>query len=153
MEVHMTVVVTMGPVRDSRSRVRALFKMVAITVGVIAGLLAMHSFNSHLVPARHSATVETQNIVGFAHPGADEAASDSDPAGTPSHGCMNCTGSVTWMECALALLLTVALFIGSRLSWRTSVSREGNSARVSRWKAHIRPLPPPSLEALGISRT
>jgi hypothetical protein len=126
-------------------------------VGVIAGLLAMHSFNSHVTSAGHHDTVAVSTLAGVADQHHDTPTTAQMPAApTPDAECATCGGgdSMTWMACVLALLVAVILLGRIGLSWRHIPLTALLAAAIARWPARAHALlPPPSLTVLCISRT
>lgn len=138
---------------DAMGRMRTLTRtflvMIAITAGIVAGLLAMHSLNTHATSTGHPDTVTTATADSH-------HAHDAAPVGEPAAGeCADCAGghdTMMWMACVLALLVTVLILARISRSWRTADPDRG-SPTVSWWPVRLAPAHPPSLTVLCISRT
>lgn len=147
----MSLITLANAMHRSRTVTRTLLMLIAITAAIVAGLLAMHSLNTHPADAVHADTVATAPAdTGSHHTDASPA-----PEGAPVSGCADCSGGgdMSWMTCVLALLVTllvVARF--HRGSWQGSTPYTVSLlAAIS--PARARPLRPPSLTILCISRT
>ena len=146
-------------VRGPRTLTHTVLAVLAVAVGVIAGLLAMHSFNSHATTAGHHDTVavSTQSEAADQHHNTSEAAAVPDsPTAAAAAGCATCGGGdpMTWMACVLALLVATILLGRIGLGWRHSTLIAMLTAASTRWPARAHALPPPpSLTVLCISRT
>ncbi|WP_019178954.1 DUF6153 family protein [Microbacterium yannicii] len=144
----MSLIALMDRIRAGRSMARTLLLLIALTAAVIAGLLAMHSLNSHAtadtghhttVTAAASATVEDHHTGG---PATDEPCAD----------CGSGHADMLAMACVLALLATVLLFARPRagLIQLSALPRPRPYGLGLRAEPDV---PPPSLTALCISRT
>jgi hypothetical protein len=144
-------------VRGPRTLTHTVLAVLAVAVGIIAGLLAMHSFNSHTTSAGHHDTVavSTQAVVsGHRHEASAAAVGSSAP--TQDVGCATCGGGdpMTWMACVLALLVATLLLGRIGLGWRHSALIVVLADATTFWPARAHALPPPpSLTVLCISRT
>lgn len=157
-----------------RTFTRALLTVVALAAGVILGLLAMHSLNSHATAAGHGDTVvvghggtvvvghsdvaHSETVVGTAD-GADgevTAASAGAP-GLPSEtACATCSDGhdMAWTACVLALLVAIVLLARPAAWWRKVRQVLDRRGRALRSFLDARDtLDPPSLTVLCISRT
>ncbi|MBP0645391.1 hypothetical protein J8J17_26725, partial [Mycobacterium tuberculosis] len=78
--VSMSLINVAQQVRGPRTLTHTVLAVLAVAVGVIAGLLAMHSFNSHATTAGHHDTVavSTQADVSAHHHDTSEAAAVPD---------------------------------------------------------------------------
>lgn len=153
----MSLISVAQQARGPRTLTHAVLAVLAVSVGIIAGLLAMHSFNSHAAAAGHHDTVAVS-----APAAAPEHHDDASPAALPpaapaaGAGCVTCGGEdpMTWMACVLALLVATILLgrvgLGRRHGPLTMILATTTPQRPAR--AHSLP-PPPSLTVLGISRT
>lgn len=145
----MSLIALAQQLRRPRTLTRSLLILVAVTGGIIVGLLAMHSLNTHTAaPTPTSAT----NVIGHAdgaahtHPGDTAAVGDT--------GCVDCGEhhEMLVMGCVLALLVTVLLLTRPARWWlvATLPARAGPAVLL------VSPHPiarPPSLNVLCISRT
>lgn len=153
----MSLINVARQVRGPRTLTRAVLAALAISLGIIAGLLAMHSFNSHATTASHHGTV----AVSAQSPAAEhhlDAASAALPPSAPAtaEGCATCGGGdpMTWMACVLALLVATILFGRVGLGWRHTPLTAIPATTTPQWHARAHDLPPPpSLTVLCISRT
>ncbi|WP_299090506.1 DUF6153 family protein [uncultured Microbacterium sp.] len=153
----MSLINVAQQVRGPRTLTHTVLAVLAVAVGVIAGLLAMHSFNSHATTAGHHDTVavSTQADVSAHHHDTSEAAAVPDSP-TADAGCATCGGGdpMTWMACVLALLVATILLGRIGLGWRHATLIAVLTAATMRWPARAHALPPPpSLTVLCISRT
>lgn len=146
-------------VRGPRTLTRTVLTVLTVAVAIIAGLLAMHSFNSHATTAGHHDTVavSTQANAPDHHHDASTASQMPTPtAPAADAGCATCGGgdSMAWMACVLALLVATILLARIRLGLRHMTVASLLSARTAHppVRAHTLP-PPPSLTVLCISRT
>lgn len=141
-------------VTTRRALDRTLLAVVVVAVAVILGLLAMHSVDAHATTSGQDRTVATEN--GTAHPGGHHTEmSAGDPPGAVQAECANCAddGGMGGMACVLALLAAAVLFVRS-IAWRRLLgSALGVTTAPTRHPGAQRPLAPPSLTALCISRT
>lgn len=156
----MSLIDVARQVRGPRTLTRAVLAALAISLGIIAGLLAMHSFNSHASTASHHGTVavSTQSGAPEHHHDASFAASAALSPSTPAttEGCATCGGGdpMTWMACVLALLVATILFGRVGLGWRHTPLTVIAATTTPQWHARAHDLPPPpSLTVLCISRT
>ena len=62
-------------VRGPRTLTHTVLAVIAVAVGIIAGLLAMHSFNSHATTAGHHDTVAVSTQAGASDHHRDASAS------------------------------------------------------------------------------
>ncbi|WP_208526513.1 DUF6153 family protein [Microbacterium sp. 3H14] len=153
----MSLIKVSQQVRGPRTLTHTALAVLAIAVGIIAGLLAMHSFNSHATAAGHhdTVTVSTQAEVSAHHP--DASATALVPAApTQEAGCATCGAgdSMTWMACVLALLVATVLLRRIGLGWRHTLLVATRAPATTRGPARAHALPPPpSLTVLCISRT
>ncbi|KQR48711.1 hypothetical protein AB0O14_09570 [Microbacterium foliorum] len=156
----MSLIDVARQVSGPRTLTRAVLAALVISLGIIAGLLAMHSFNSHATTAGHHGTVAVSAQSGASehHHDAASAASaallPSSPATT--EGCATCGGGdpMTWMACVLALLVATILFRRAGLGWRHTPLTVIPATTTPQWHARAHDLPPPpSLTVLCISRT
>ncbi|MGC5172062.1 DUF6153 family protein [Microbacterium sp. DT81.1] len=134
--------------RRTLTRTRALLVLVMVTGGIIIGLLAMHSLNTHTAAAAHP-----QSAAITAH---DEAPHTHDGESAPAHdlGCPDCGEheSMMAMMCVLGLLATLLVLIRPTRVWHV----EGPAARPGPELARRsgnEAAKPPSLTVLCISRT
>lgn len=145
----MSLITLADAMGRTRTLTRTFLVMIAITVGIVAGLLAMHSLNSHATSTGHLDTVTTA-------PAASHHAQDATPVGEPAAGeCDDCAGghdTMMWLACVLALLVTVLILARITGTWRTTDPERG-PLTVSSWPGCLAPVPPPSLIVLCISRT
>lgn len=153
----MSLINVAQQVRGPRTLTHTVVAVLAVAVGVIAGLLAMHSFNSHATAAGHHDTVavSTQSGAADQHHDTSEAAALQDSP-TAAAGCATCGGGdpMTWMACVLALLVVTILLGWIGLGWRHATLITALVAATTRWPARAHALPPPpSLTVLCISRT
>ena len=145
-------------VRGPRTLTRTVLATLAVALGIIAGLLAMHTFTSHATPAGHHGTVAVSTHAGAEgdhhHDTSDAAAL---PPSTPVvEGCGTCGGAdpMTWMACVLALLVATILLSRIGLARRHAMPIAALTAATTPWPARAHALPPPpSLTVLCISRT
>lgn len=144
----MSLIALTERLRAGRSMRRTLLLMVAITTAVIAGLLAMHSLNTH-------AAAETGHHITMT---ADMSAGGGDVAHAASaveESCADCSSGhsdMLMMACVLALLAVVLLLArpsGAR-TWPSEWPRPGPAEGPRPGAADLRP---PSLTVLCISRT
>lgn len=144
-------------VRGPRTLTHTVLAVIAVAVGIIAGLLAMHSFNSHATTAGHHDTVAVSTQAGASDHHRDASASAVLPDSPQvDAGCATCGGgdSMTWMACVLALLVATILLGRIGLGWRRTALIAVLAAATTRSPARARALPlPPSLTVLCISRT
>jgi len=144
-------------VRGPRTLTHTVLAVLAIAVGVIAGLLAMHSFNSHATSASHHDTVAVSaQADASAHHHDTSAAAAVPDSPTADARCATCGGGdpMTWMACVLALLVATILLGRIGLGWRHATLITVLTAATTRWPARAHALPPPpSLTVLCISRT
>lgn len=153
----MSLIDVARQVRGPRTLPRAVLAALVISLGIIAGLLAMHSFNSHATTAGHHGTVAVSTQSGASerqHDAASAALPPSSPATT--EGCATCGGGdpMTWMACVLALLVATILFRRAGLGWRHTPLTVIPATTTPQWRARAHDLPPPpSLTVLCISRT
>ncbi|KNY07359.1 hypothetical protein AKH00_03495 [Microbacterium sp. GCS4] len=141
---------------------RTMVVAVTVALGIIVGLLAMHTMNTHAAPSAHGGDVVVANAPaeshheraapamtsadGHAADSADSADGASRPDRTEGH-------RMAWMACVLALLVGVLLLVRAAAWWR-SPGRGSCVQRPLAWSAvSSRPLRPPSLTELRISRT
>lgn len=153
----MSLINVAQQVRGPRTLTHTVLAVLAVAVGIIAGLLAMHSFNSHATTAGHHGTVavSTQSGAADQHHNTSEAAAVPD-APTADAGCATCGGGdpMTSMACVLALLAASILLGRIGLGWRQATLITVLAAATTRWPARAHALPPPpSLTVLCISRT
>ncbi|KJL29592.1 hypothetical protein RS83_01609 [Microbacterium oxydans] len=144
-------------VRAPRTLTHTVLAVIAVTVGIIAGLLAMHSFNSHATAAGHHDTVAVgAQAAAPAHHHDAPAAAPLPAAAAQDAGCTTCGGqdAMTWMACVLALLVATILLQRIGLGWRRTplAAMLATIDRPARAHAPLPP-PPPSLTVLCISRT
>lgn len=153
----MSLIDVARQVRGPRTLTRAVLAALAISVGIIAGLLAMHSFNSHATTAGNHGTVAVSTQSGASehhHDAASAALQPSAPATTEA--CATCGGGdpMTWMACVLALLVAAIVFKRAGLGWRHTPLTVIPATTTPQWHARAHDLPPPpSLTVLCISRT
>ncbi|WP_313366467.1 DUF6153 family protein [Microbacterium sp.] len=153
----MSLINVAQQVRGPRTLTHTVVAVLAVAVGVIAGLLAMHSFNSHATTAGHHDTVavSTQSGAADQHHDTSEAATLQDSP-TAAAGCATCGGGdpMTWMACVLALLVATILLRRIGLGWRHTLLVATRAPATTRGPARAHALPPPpSLTVLCISRT
>lgn len=153
----MSLINVAHQVRGPRTLTHTVLAVLAVAVGIIAGLLAMHSFNSHATTAGHHDTVavSTQAAASDHHQDAPAAAVLPDSPQLDA-GCATCGGgdAMTWMACVLALLVATILLGRIGLGWRRTSLIAVLTATRPRWPARAHALPPPpSLTVLCISRT
>jgi len=138
-------------VHQRRSLLRSVVTVVAVALGVIFGLLAMHSMNTHAMPSGHSNAVAVGSVAETHHEHTAPAASlpTDDNA-----GCVGCSEDhgTTWMACVLALLVAVVL-LARPGAWRHSLWQPRTPPHSSWVRLTEHPLRPPSLTVLCISRT
>lgn len=145
-------------VRGPRTLTHSVLAVLTVAVGIIAGLLAMHSFNSHATAAGHHDTVAVSTASGTPEHHHDDAAPTALSPALPAMdaGCSTCGGSdpLTWMACVLALLVATLLLARVGRGGRQTPLATIAAATTSQWpvRAHSLP-PPPSLTVLCISRT
>lgn len=153
----MSLINVAQQVRGPRTLTFTVLAVIAVAVGIIAGLLAMHSFNSHATTAGHHDTVAVSTQAGASDHHRDASASAILPDSPQvDAGCATCGGtdSMTWMACVLAPLVATILLGRIGLGWRHSTLIEMLTAATTRWPARAHALPPPpSLTVLCISRT
>lgn len=146
----MSLITLAHAMQRSRTLTRTLLILIAVTAAIVAGLLAMHSLNTHPAGAGHADTVAAAPADTGHHTGS-AVAPDEAPAAT----CADCSGGgeMSWMTCVLALLVSLLLIARfHRGSWRGSPPSVGALLSVL-LPARARPLRPPSLTVLCISRT
>ncbi len=147
----MSLIAAAERVHARHAPVRKLLMLVAITVAVIAGLLAMHSLNTHPTTTGHSSAVAVTTADHHDAPAAASVGSSD-----ASHeGCADCAGdhAMAWMVCVLALLVATLLLWRSFARWRTPGTNLLIRMPVARGPtSSLLPLPP-SLTVLCISRT
>lgn len=138
-------------VQGPRTLGRNVMVVLAVSIAVIVGLLAMHSLNTHAVSAEPSTwTVAQATAQMNVHHG---PAAPADP----EVGCAACgqgEHSSAWMACVIGLLLTLLLLTPRR--GLGNAFRETRGERVPRllWAVRFLAAPPgPSLNVLCISRT
>ncbi|WP_152525921.1 DUF6153 family protein [Microbacterium maritypicum] len=153
----MSLINVAQQVRGPRTLTHTVLAVVAIAVGIIAGLLAMHSFNSHATAAGHHDTVAVSTQTGVSASHHDASTSAGIPAApTQDAGCATCGAgdSMTWMACILALLVATILLRRIGFGWRHTLLVAMVTAAAKRGPARAQALPPPpSLTVLCISRT
>ena len=151
----MSLIAVAGHVRGPRTLTRTLLVLVVVTVGIIAGLLAMHSLNAHPSTTGHADTVAIDTTTPAAAGHHDAAVAPGPATQDASSGCVDCGDhDMAWMACVLALLVAVLLLTRPGNGWRTPVAAAGGlTNRTIRWPAQAHALPPPSLTVLCISRT
>lgn len=147
-------------VQDQRTLTRTLLTVVAVAVAVIAGLLAMHSMNTHAMTSGHSDTVAVAHSDPFAsgsHHTSDHAAAAAagDPAAAVAADCTTCSSDhgMAWMACVLALLVAVVLLARPAAWWRSLGQLVALPAATAVTRVDRHTLSPPSLTVLCISRT
>ncbi|PVE98289.1 DUF6153 family protein [Microbacterium sp. TPD7012] len=144
-------------VRGQRTLTHTVLAVLAVAVGIIAGLLAMHSFNSHATTVGHHDTVAVSTDAGVSERHHDTSTAAQLPGSpTSDAGCATCESgdSMTWMACVLALLVATILLGRSGLGWRHTPLVAILASVTTRWPARAHALPPaPSLTVLCISRT
>lgn len=140
-------------VHNRRSFAR-LIGVVALTLSVVVGLLAMHS----ATPTQHSQESTHTVAVGIS---TDAALPESAPAGsTPLEHC-DCEAqdsapmhSMLMVACVLALLATVLVLVPPAASRVTFAALRRIKASSAAWlRGALAPPRPPSLLVLSISRT
>lgn len=132
-------------INEPRSVSRRFLVMLLGVIGIVVGLLAMHSFSSEPAHGAHVASAASTDLHTTASTTVPEADEEHCAAGCESH-------SAAAMMCVLALLvglLLIALPRASRtlrpvIPWLAEKGRRGPPLRM---------LPPPSLHVLSISRT
>lgn len=147
----MSLIAAAERVHARHAPVRKLLMLVAITVAVIAGLLAMHSLNTHPTTTGHSSAVAVTTADHHDAPTAVTAASSN-----ASHeGCTDCAGdhAMAWMVCVLALLVATVLLWRSFAQWRTPGTNLLIRMPLARGPTSLVLPLPPSLTVLCISRT
>lgn len=153
----MSLINVAQQVRGPRTLTRTVLSVLVVAVGIIAGLLAMHSFNSHATTAGHHDTVAVNTQAGMSATHHDASAVAAVPAAPTSEaGCATCGGtdSMTWMACVLTLLVATILLGRIGFGWRHTSLIAVLAAATTRWPARAHALPPPpSLTVLCISRT
>lgn len=160
----MSLIAVAQRVWGSRTLTRNVLTVLIVAVGIIAGLLAMHSFNSHATAVAHHDSVTVGAHTVGAHTGdmSEQHPAPSTVAVTPGTasqepGCATCGGdqdAMTWMACVLALLVATILLGRVGLSWRRTPPSMLLAIVMARWPARACSLPPPpSLTVLCISRT
>lgn len=133
---------------------RTLLTVVVVAVAVMLGLLAMHAANSHVTTTDHAHTVAAE--IGSASTGGHPAeTSRGDSPGAVPAECANCADDdgAGGMACVLALLVLAFLFVRPAARRRPLGSALGRTIAPMRHPGAQRPLPPPSLTVLCISRT
>ncbi len=153
----MSLISVARRVRSPRTLTRTVLAVLVVSAAIIAGLLAMHSFNSHATtPGHHDAVaVSSQSQAPGDHH--DVSSAVQLPAAPMSDaGCATCGAAdpMTWMACVLALLVATILFTRIAVGWRhaTVASILAGSTTHPPARAHTLPTPP-SLTVLCISRT
>jgi hypothetical protein len=138
-------------VHGPRTLGRTVLVVLAVSIAVIIGLLAMHSLNTHAVSG--GATAES---VAHAPTEMTVHHGPATPA-EPGVACASCgqgEHTTAWMACVIGLLLTLLLLAPQGAS--REVIRAVWGARVPRllWPVRSLAAPPgPSLNVLCISRT
>lgn len=137
-------------VQGRRSLTRSVITVVAVSLGVIFGLLAMHSMNTHAMASGHSDTVAVGNVTETHH----EHTAPAPALPNDDAGCAGCSedAGMTWMACVLALLVAVVL-LARPAAWWHSLSQLTILHLLSWARPTGHPLRPPSLTVLCISRT
>ncbi|OZD55605.1 hypothetical protein CH252_07055 [Rhodococcus sp. 06-1477-1B] len=149
----MSLIAVAKQVRGPRTLTRTVLLLVAVTAAIIAGLLAMHSFNTHTTITGHAPAVSVAADVGA---GLDASAAAALAEGPADHsGCADCGDdhAMAWMACVLALLVSVIVLARLRARWRIRVGESAVQAVRARWPASAHSVAPPSLTVLCISRT
>ncbi|GAB3129444.1 hypothetical protein GCM10027056_31480 [Glaciibacter psychrotolerans] len=136
---------------------------VALAIGIIVGILAMHSFlapapqaNATMAGAISEASAQPEVSAALHHVVAASAVVTSGVANF-AKDCAGCAGdlSMATMLCILALLTVALMLFAPRLMGRWHRQLWSLLLRLfsgpARYIAVV--LPPPSLDALGISRT
>ena len=147
----MSLIVVEQQVRGSRTRMFVV--LIGAIAAIIAGLLAMHSLNTHGMPAGHSDVFSTGGDPvadgGHHHITADAVV----PAAAPA--CADCGDDhqMAWAACVLALLVGVIVWGSRRARWRIPSRATASRAFPGTWSVGASRLPPPSLVVLCISRT
>lgn len=155
----MSLITVTERMQGPRALTRTLLVMVGVTLGIIVGLLAMHSLNSHASANGHGETAAVQTVPGVdvdvaAHHTSPGLSTQSD-SGSTAVGCADCgaTDNMAWMVCVLALLAAV-LLVFRPLTWSRALVAFIAGAPSMIWPARAHTLPPPpSLNVLCISRT
>lgn len=155
----MSLIAVAQRVWGSRTLTRNVLTVLIVAVGIIAGLLAMHSFNSHATSVGHHDSVTLSAHTGDMseqHP-APSTVAVSPGTASQEAGCATCGGdqdAMTWMACVLALLVATILLGRVGLTWRRTPPTMLLAVVMARWPARAYSLPPPpSLTVLCISRT
>ena len=153
----MSLINVAQQVRGQRTLTHTVLAVLAVAVAIIAGLLAMHSFNSHATAAGHhdAVAVSIQSGTPEHHHHASPTAL-SPAAATTDEECAMCGGgdSMTWMACVLALLVATIALGRVGPSWRRTPLTAIPATTTHHWPARAHALPPPpSLTVLCISRT
>lgn len=125
---------------------RALGRTVLVVLAIIAGLLAMHSLNTHGTAMGHGAAVMASEVPHQGHHDTMAAAADEGIAPVADH-------SLAWMACVLALLGAVIVFVAATGNRLAGARARLLSAVRARWAVVAHALPPPSLTVLCIRRT
>jgi energy-converting hydrogenase Eha subunit F len=138
-------------VQGPRTLGRNVLVVLAVSIAVIVGLLAMHSLNTHAVSAEPAAETAAQaNAEMTAHH------SPAVPS-EPEVGCAACgqgEHSSAWMACVIGLLLTLLLLAPRRGPGAAVRTARGDRVPRLLWAARCLAAPPgPSLNVLCISRT
>ncbi|WP_240606975.1 DUF6153 family protein [Microbacterium sp. Gd 4-13] len=147
----MSLIAVAHQVRGTRTLTRTLLLLIAVTVAIIVGLLAMHSLNTHTTATGHADTVATASDTS--------AAMDHDQTATTpeaAEACADCGSdgpAMSWMACVLALLATALLLLRPTGGWRIISPATVRAGPTAAWPALAHTLPPPSLTVLCISRT
>lgn len=144
----MSLIALTDRVHTGRSMARTLLLLIAVTGGIIVGLLAMHSLNAHTATdTGHQTTVTTSAVTSAGDHGGTTATDE------PCADCGSGHSDMLAMSCVLALLATVLLLVrpGAVMRWLSILPRPRPSLMAALF---TRPaLRPPSLTALCISRT
>ena len=143
-------------VRGPRTLTHTVLAVIAVAVGIITGLLAMHSFNSHATAGHHDTVA-----VGISSEMSDHHLETSSVLAMPASssyeaGCGMCDDqdAMTWMACVLALFVATILRGRTGPGWRQLALAAVLAATTTRSPARAHALPPPpSLTVLCISRT
>ncbi|WP_438354463.1 DUF6153 family protein [Microbacterium sp. CJ88] len=147
----MSLIAVAHQVRGPRTLTRTLLLLIAVTVALIVGLLAMHSLNTHATATGHGDTVTTTSDTSAAmhH---DRTATTPEAAGA----CADCGSdghAMAWMACVLALLATALLLFRPTGGWRIISPATVRTGPTATWPALAHTQPPPSLTVLCTSRT
>lgn len=145
----MSLIALAQRVRGPRTLTRTLLVLIAVSAGIIVGLLAMHSLNTHTAASAPTSSVTVVGHVDVAahtHPG--ETAVSGDP------GCVDCGehNAMLVMGCVLALLVTV-LLLTRPSHWWPAATRPARAVPPTVLTLIIHWARPPSLNVLCISRT